>query len=460
MTPMFGESESESPRVPSPWDSLISLPSSSLSIDHLPRLVPENDDGNVEYKLQLLSPSPARFARLVTQLKWRLLEGGGQAYYELGVADSGALVGLPRAELEQSLETLEMMAGEIGASVIVVKEIEVPAAMAGLAASQTDKWNGARKQRLARPGSEDGPASFPDASTSTETESTTTTDFDDDDDDYNDMSSTVVLERSNSCSPSIFVMDLESDSVSSSPSPQPQITIDLEIASVFKPRPMRARMQMHADIHSHYVGPTKTKRLKKIKHITNPDGVDAEANNNTNNKVYHHSRDPGSKAFSRRQVRDRKREEKRRALIAYATSGSVITSATDIASPSPSPGPVPLTGSAPTHTPTPSETDALVSGLAALHVSVEVDSDLPVHVPASKSDSLADTDTFLSGPLEDDPNDNDGDDVFSPPKSMPNAPTFKDNGNGNGSRLIVEALVVRKMSLDEAFLDFGGFTLT
>ncbi len=105
---MFGESESESPRVPSPWDSLISTPASSSPqsgpvisvspvVTAIPKLVPEADDGNVEYKLQLLSPSPARFARLVTQLKWRLLEGGGQAYYELGVADSGALVGLPRA---------------------------------------------------------------------------------------------------------------------------------------------------------------------------------------------------------------------------------------------------------------------------------------------------------------------------------------------------------------------------
>ncbi|KAG5650184.1 hypothetical protein H0H81_000399, partial [Sphagnurus paluster] len=158
---MFGESESESPRVPSPWDSLISTPSSCSPLPScassaspisrlLPSLVPEADDGNVEYKLQLLSPSPARFARLVTQLKWRLLEGGGQAYYELGVADSGALVGLPRAELEQSLETLEMMAGEIGASVIVVNEIEVPAALAGIATGQTDKWNGRRRTR-ARP---------------------------------------------------------------------------------------------------------------------------------------------------------------------------------------------------------------------------------------------------------------------------------------------------------------------
>ena len=83
--------------------------------------------GNVEYKLRLLNPSAERFTRLVTQLKWRLLEGGGQAYYELGVADSGQLVGLSREHLEQSLQTLEEMAGEIGASVIIVKEIEIPA---------------------------------------------------------------------------------------------------------------------------------------------------------------------------------------------------------------------------------------------------------------------------------------------------------------------------------------------
>ena len=33
-------------------------------------------------------------------------EGGGQAYYELGVADSGTLIGVPCADLEDSLETL------------------------------------------------------------------------------------------------------------------------------------------------------------------------------------------------------------------------------------------------------------------------------------------------------------------------------------------------------------------
>ena len=34
-----------------------------------------------------------RFNRLVTQMNWRLMEGNGQAYYQLGVADSGQLVG-------------------------------------------------------------------------------------------------------------------------------------------------------------------------------------------------------------------------------------------------------------------------------------------------------------------------------------------------------------------------------
>lgn len=47
------------------------------------------------------------------------------------MADSGQLVGLTREHLEQTLQTLEEMAGEIGASVIIVKEIELPAALGG-----------------------------------------------------------------------------------------------------------------------------------------------------------------------------------------------------------------------------------------------------------------------------------------------------------------------------------------
>ncbi|KAM6501625.1 hypothetical protein JOM56_001602 [Amanita muscaria] len=259
---MFGESESESPRVPSPWDNLISsspassahssshpsphlnptylgpVPNPSQSLQQavmqteLPRLAPEDDSGNVEYKLQLLSPSPARFARLVTQLKWRLLEGGGQAYYELGVADSGDLIGLSRTEMEATLETLEMMAGELGASVVVVKEIEVPETTMKAVTAQQDltwiaekKWGKKKRRRnvVEATTTTHVVLATPSETTDTEEESedlsatvtlsrpvsdATTTDTEE------DLSATVMLSRpvmdaTTSESASVFTMDLE-----------------------------------------------------------------------------------------------------------------------------------------------------------------------------------------------------------------------------------------------------------
>lgn len=120
-------------RAPSPWDKFSTSPSphsDGLEIemrrsDGIPRLAPEVEQGNVEYKLILMNPTPERLQRLVTQLNWRLMEGNGEAYYQLGVADSGELIGLSKREMEATLETLENMAGELGASVIINREIEV-----------------------------------------------------------------------------------------------------------------------------------------------------------------------------------------------------------------------------------------------------------------------------------------------------------------------------------------------
>lgn len=62
------------------------LSSDSELGNHLP---PEPQFGNIEYKLKLISPSKQRLDHLVTQLKWRLNEGNGEAIYEIGVTDSG-----------------------------------------------------------------------------------------------------------------------------------------------------------------------------------------------------------------------------------------------------------------------------------------------------------------------------------------------------------------------------------
>lgn len=66
--------------------------------------------GNVEYKLKLLSPTASRFEHLVTQMKWRLREGQGEAIYEIGVSDSGIMTGLSDEDMEDSIHTLKKMA--------------------------------------------------------------------------------------------------------------------------------------------------------------------------------------------------------------------------------------------------------------------------------------------------------------------------------------------------------------
>ncbi|XP_067619613.1 GTP-binding protein 2 [Eurosta solidaginis] len=84
-------------------------------------LPPEPQLGNIEYKLKLISPSKHRFEHLVTQMKWRLREGNGEAVYEIGVSDSGHLHGLTEKDMNASLATLKQMAQNLGASTSVLR---------------------------------------------------------------------------------------------------------------------------------------------------------------------------------------------------------------------------------------------------------------------------------------------------------------------------------------------------
>ena len=540
---MFGESESESPRVPSPWDSLISVAPPTIQAGHgrahtpsplaaelIPRLVPEADDGNVEYKLQLLSPSPARFTRLVTQMKWRLLEGGGQAYYELGVADSGDLIGLPREELEQSLETLEMMAGEIGASVIVVKEIEVPAALASLAKRSGD-WAGAASRRARRQSSSLSPGgggyTTTDAGT-TETEtdfdSYSGTDLDLSAEDTEDLSATIVLEKntkkithrdSSSSLIPIFPMDLDQELDPAEAADDERLTmqskfsIDLEISSVFKPRPMRP--QIHNNPYYAHLAGGKNKRTKKHKHLSMLSSTNTYVTDKQDD--HHQSHAPGHsssnhKSLNRRQGRDRRREEKRKALEAHATQAVdtagvfrqdtlIPTSSTDAAITLDTAGvfrqdtliSIPSTTAAATlDTADALRQDTLIPAsstvaAATLDTEVLIIGLESLHVGLAEEHSSITREVEASGPSTDE---SDGDnDVFATPMTgIPSFPTFSASDTAEShldaamikivggmgpisgekeqqqSRLIVEALVVRKMSMEEAFLDFGGFSLT
>ncbi|KAK8752942.1 hypothetical protein OTU49_008362 [Cherax quadricarinatus] len=94
-------------------------PSVAILPDQLPS---EPQEGNIEYKLKLVNPNHERFKRLVSQMQWRLREGLGEAIYEIGVEDSGILLGLTQEELEASMKTLRRMAKQLGASLTVIRE--------------------------------------------------------------------------------------------------------------------------------------------------------------------------------------------------------------------------------------------------------------------------------------------------------------------------------------------------
>ncbi|GJJ07501.1 hypothetical protein Clacol_001703 [Clathrus columnatus] len=356
---MFGESDSESPRVGSPWDSFIAQtpplkPGNNVEgkvLSTVPKLIPEVEYGNVEYKLKLINPSSERFTRLVTQLKWRLLEGGGQAYYELGVADSGYLIGLSRSDLEASLETLEMMAGEIGASVVIVKEVELPAILS--TKGVLNPILGIPISKFTFSGHVDGEyaeASTDNQQTSVNAETIGKESKNDDDEDDMIYSSEgkLPIER-------FFLTQEFTNSL---------IDYDIEISTVYKPRPHRSRSRLIA------VNTTERQTV---------------SGNNVKAKT-----GKWTKPKSKKRLRDDDKHE----------SGSSVVN-------------------------TPIELEPSIASVTS--------SSMNDVIPKLHALTLDDTPTFAS-------------DATHPSQSITPEPRF-----------IVEALIVRKLTLEEAFLDFGGF---
>ncbi len=86
------------------------------------RLEPEREDGNLEYKLKLDPRNEDRLIKLATQLNYRLNEGGGEAFYELGISDEGLPVGLTEEEAKRSLEAMDMIVENLGARYMIVRK--------------------------------------------------------------------------------------------------------------------------------------------------------------------------------------------------------------------------------------------------------------------------------------------------------------------------------------------------
>lgn len=365
----------------------------------------------MEYKLRLLNPTAERFTRLVTQLKWRLLEGGGQAYYELGVADSGQLVGLSRLHLEQTLQTLEEMAGEIGASVVIVKEIEVPATLLEKTETHGRVADGAMRMHKKRFEDFLGPTSLGDSA------SACTTDCDEaelstpeaEDDGFGlDEAGVEDCHRSHpertSAQSSPFLKAVEDQYDSASGDESWVFSGELEIATVYKPRPQRRRTPnlVSSPKRSFMNTPPLTSAPLDV-----PSRIVADGNERSSGRE--------------RWIRHKRNGRKARARVPKVAEGSGL-------------GTFSLTGETQVNSDDCSSSLADLAEAAALlsihDDSAVVPSAIPaLYEPVASSHTAVNVDALK---------------------------TIKPSSDPAERRFIVEALVVRKMSLEEAFLDFGS----
>jgi len=67
------------------------------------KLQPENNEGNCEYKRYLINLTRYRIEKLITQMKWRLVEGNNEAIYYLGVNDNGTLYDWSKTQQKESM---------------------------------------------------------------------------------------------------------------------------------------------------------------------------------------------------------------------------------------------------------------------------------------------------------------------------------------------------------------------
>lgn len=114
-----------------PKTSIVKDSTAEATVPHLPAADnsdllfkgQESDSGHMEYKFRLVDLTSAQKVRLTNQMKYRINsdEKYGQAVYDIGLTDDGFALGLPEAELEESLKNLTEIAINAGGQVCDIR---------------------------------------------------------------------------------------------------------------------------------------------------------------------------------------------------------------------------------------------------------------------------------------------------------------------------------------------------
>ena len=80
----------------------------------------EIESGNIEYKLSLDKMSKAKLDRYSTQMKYRVIEGKGEAIYLIGVSDSGRIVGLSDTQIFYTKRIINTMCKNVDCEIKLI----------------------------------------------------------------------------------------------------------------------------------------------------------------------------------------------------------------------------------------------------------------------------------------------------------------------------------------------------
>lgn len=85
------------------------LPKTTDNLQIQPKLLQEDDNGNIEYKIHIINLDTNRYNKLLTQMAWRIQEGRGTCYYYIGIEDTGIPSGIDYIKMKESLNNIDKL---------------------------------------------------------------------------------------------------------------------------------------------------------------------------------------------------------------------------------------------------------------------------------------------------------------------------------------------------------------
>ncbi len=88
---------------------IMEIPTKASNLLLETKLPPEDDLGNVEYKIHVINLDHKRFQKFATQMSWRIHEGNGACFYHVGIPDDGSPRGISYQYMKESLENIKQV---------------------------------------------------------------------------------------------------------------------------------------------------------------------------------------------------------------------------------------------------------------------------------------------------------------------------------------------------------------